>query len=217
MKRNPVSLHWNSTNAAQTIHPAEQSKISECLPNLKINPLSKHVRTTFERKQTRVCLRNNDFDNPVYKEIDALHFRSAVLYMMRTIIDRENFKKASTPGACERRCKPTNSAAIRGLRQMRGAFSWRRIEGHAPELLAQLSVEFVNRFRAAEHADAQTQSQCELHLQCTSEGSSSSKAFNGKIVKWVQASRAFDSDEHDGITRTSTVDASKTSMTGPCY
>jgi hypothetical protein len=60
-------------------------------------------------------------------------------------------------------------------------------------------VEFVNRFRAAVCADARTQSQHELHLQCTPEGSSSSKAFDGKIVKWVQACRTFDFDEHDGI------------------
>jgi hypothetical protein len=145
-------------------------------------------------------LRNDDLGNPVYKEIDALYFRSAVLYMMRTTIDRESFKKASTPGGYEQRYKPTNSAAIRGLRQMRGAFSWRWIEGHVHEPLAQLSVEFVNRFRAAVHADVLTQSQHELHLQCSPEGSSSSKAFNGKIVKWVQACRTFDSDEHDGIT-----------------
>jgi hypothetical protein len=61
-------------------------------------------------------------------------------------------------------------------------------------------VEFVNRFRAATHADVRTQSQYELHLQCSPEGSPSGKAFNGKISKYVQASRTFDSDEYDGIT-----------------
>ena len=199
IKHNPTSLHWNSTTASLTIHPVEYSKFSEYLPNLKRNPLSMHTRTTFERKQTRMFLRNDDFDVPVYKEIDALFFRSAALYMMRTIIDRENFKKASVPGGYEARHKPTNSAAIRGLRQVRGAFSWRRIEGYVPELLAQLSVEFVNRFRAAKYADVRTQSQHELHLQCAVEGSPSSKEFNGKIVKYVQASPTFDSDEYDGI------------------
>ena len=199
MKNNPASLHWNSTTATLTIHPVEHSKFSEYLPNLKRNPLSMYTKTTFERKQTRMFLRNDDFDFPVYKDIDALFFRSAALYMMRTIIDRENFKKASVPGGYEARYKPTYSAAIRGLRQVREAFSWRRIEGYVPELLAQLSVEFVNRFRAAMYADTRTQSQHELHLQCASEGSPSSKAFNGKIVKYVKASPTFDSDEYDGI------------------
>jgi hypothetical protein len=84
MKHNLVSLiHWNSTNRSQTIHPVEHTKISEYLPNLKRNPLSKHARTTFERKQARMHLINDDLDNVVYKKIDALHFRSAVLYMMR--------------------------------------------------------------------------------------------------------------------------------------
>ena len=43
IKHNPMSLHWNSTTASQTIYPVEHSKISEHLPNLKKNPLSKHA------------------------------------------------------------------------------------------------------------------------------------------------------------------------------
>jgi hypothetical protein len=60
-------------------------------------------------------------------------------------------------------------------------------------------VEFVNRFSAAKYADVRTQSQHELHLQCAAEGPPSGKEFNGKIVKYVQASPTFDSDEYDGI------------------
>jgi hypothetical protein len=107
-----IALFWpNKPNPA-----IEHDKISEYLPNLRRNPLSKHTRTTFQRKKTRMYLRNDDLGLPVYKEIDALFFRSATLYMMRTIIDRENFKKASVPAGHEQRHKPTNSAAIRGLR-----------------------------------------------------------------------------------------------------
>jgi hypothetical protein len=50
------------------------------------------------------------------------------------------------------------------------------------------------------YADVRTQSLYELHLQCTPEGSPSGKAFDERIVKYVQASRTFDSDEYDGIT-----------------
>ena len=199
MKLNPVSLHWNSTNGPQTIHPVEHNEISEYLPNLRENPLSEFTRTTFERTQARMYLKNDDHGNPIYMKIDALYFRSAVLYMMRTIIDRENFKNVSSPGGYEQRYKPTNSAAIHGLRQIRRAFSWRRIEGHVPETLSRLAVEFVHRFRSALCAEERTQSQYELHLQCTPKGSFSNKPTDGKIVKWVQASPTFDSEEYNEI------------------